>query len=103
MTWRRTRMIEDRQMRDAARALVAADVRNLRGDLSARGLRDRAADRVTSGAAVVYDEAIDAAREHKGVVAAIVAALALWFARHPILAALGLRSDDEAEDENSDD
>ena len=88
MTGRRERMIEDRHMRDAARALLEADVRNLRADLSAKGLGERAVDRIAAGASDVYDEAIEVAADHKGALAAIIAALALWFARHPILEAL---------------
>lgn len=85
MTWRRERMLEDRHMRDAARALVDADVKNLRADLSVRSIGERALDRITTGASDVYDEAVDVAADHKGALAAIVAALVLWFARNPIL------------------
>lgn len=88
MTWRREQLREDRHMRDAARALVEADLKNLRADLSTRSLGERAADRIATGASEVYDEAIEVASDHKGALAAIVAALALWFARHPILEAL---------------
>ncbi len=88
MTWRRDRLAEDRHLRDAARALVEADVKNLRADLSAKGIGERAIDRIAGGANDVYDEAMEVAADHKGALAAIVAALALWFARHPILDAL---------------
>ncbi len=88
MTWRRARLLEDRHLRDAARALVGADLKNLRADLSAKGLGERAVDRIAGGASDVYDEAVEVAADHKGALAAILAALALWFARHPILDAL---------------
>ncbi len=88
MTARFERMVEDRHLRDAARALVEADIDNLRADLSAKGIKERAVDRITEGASEVYEEAIEVAADHKGALAAIVAALALWFARHPILEAL---------------
>lgn len=88
MTARLERMLEDRHLRDAARALVEADVKNLRADLSVKGIGERAVDRITDGASEVYDEAIEVAADHKGALAAIVAALVLWFARHPILEAL---------------
>lgn len=71
-------------MRDSARALLDADFQHLRNDLSHRGLAARAIGRVREGAAEVYDEAIDVASDHKGALAAIIAALVLWFARHPI-------------------
>ena len=88
MTWRREQLLEDRHLRDAARALVEADLQNLRAELSVKSLGERAVDRIAEGANEVYDEAIEVAADHKGALAAIVAALALWFARHPILEAL---------------
>lgn len=88
MTWRRDQLREDRHLRDAARALVAADFKNVRADLAVKSLGERAAERVATGASEVYDEAIEVASDHKGALAAILAALALWFARHPILEAL---------------
>jgi len=97
VTWRRERLIEDRHIRDAARALVEADLQNLRADLSVKSLGERAIDRITDGASEVYDEAVEVAADNKGALAAIVAALLLWFARHPILEALF--GDDEASGE----
>src|SRR5688572_12988784 len=88
MTATREQVLEDRHLRDAARALVEADVENLRADLAVKGIKDRALERITDGASEVYDEAIEVAADHKGALAAIVAALVLWFARHPILEAL---------------
>lgn len=88
MTVTRAQVLEDRHLRDAARALVEADFDNLRADLAVKGIKDRALDRITDGASEVYDEAIEVAADHKGALAAIVAALVLWFARHPILEAL---------------
>lgn len=84
----RARVLEDRHLRDAARALVAADIENLRADLAVKGIGERAMDRITESASEVYDEAIEVAADNKGALAAIVAALVLWFARHPILEAL---------------
>lgn len=88
MTVTREQVLEDRHLRDAARALVEADMDNLRADLAAKGIGERALDRIADGASEVYDEAIEVAADHKGALAAIVAALVLWFARHPILEAL---------------
>ena len=94
MTWRRERLLEDRHVRDAARALVEADFQNLRADLSIKGIGERAVDRLTEGASEVYDEAIEVAADNKGALAAILAALVLWFARNPIRDALLSDSDD---------
>ena len=90
----RARMNEDRHLRDSARALLDADFQHLRNDLSHRGLAARAIGRVREGAAEVYDEALDVASDHKGALAAIIAALVLWFARHPLASLFG--EDDEA-------
>lgn len=98
MTARLAQMIEDRHVRDAARALVEADIQNLRADLSAKGIGERAVDRIAEGASEVCDEAIEAAADHKGALAAIVAALVLWFARHPILEALFGEDEERGED-----
>lgn len=97
MTWRREQLLEDRHLRDAARALVEADLKNLRANLSIKSLGERAIDRITEGASEVYDEALEVAADHKGALAALVAALVLWFARHPILEVLF--GEDDAEEE----
>ena len=89
-THRRAEMIADRQLRDAAKALMMNDLRNVRADLSAKSVGQRAAGRVSEGAQVVYEEAMDVASDHKGALAAILAAVVVWFARHPILQAVGL-------------
>ena len=94
MTWRREQLREDRHVRDAARALVEADMQNLRADLSVKGLGERAVDRLTDAAGEVYDEAVEVAADNKGALAAILAALLLWFARNPILDALSGENDD---------
>ena len=84
MTGRRMQMIEDRHVRDAARVLVEVDLQNLRTNLSLKGIGERAVDRITQGASDVFEEARDIATDNKGILAAIIAALVLWFARDPI-------------------
>ena len=96
MGTRRAKMLEDKRLRDAARALVTADIENLKSDLAVKGPGARLADRLAEGASDVYDEALDVARDHKGALAAIAAAMILWFARNPVLATLF--GDDWAED-----
>lgn len=96
----RIRMIEDRHLRNSARALVEADIAHLRADLAERSIGGRAADRIAEGASEVYDEAVEVASDNKGALAAIVAALVLWFARHPILDAV---FGDDADDREADD
>ena len=84
----RGQVIEDRRLRDASRAVLDADWAHLRADYAAKGIGERAIARISAGASDVYDEARDVAADNKGALAAIVAALALWFARHPILDAV---------------
>lgn len=102
MSDRRAIMIADRRVRDAARAVVDADIGHLRADLSRKGLSERAWGRVTDGAQEVYDEAVEVAADHKGALAAIVAALVMWFARNPILDAI-FGEEPDTEDGNDSD
>ena len=88
MSGPRERLAEDRHLRDAARALLEADVQSLRADLAHKGLAKRALGRAGEGAAALGEEAVDVLASNKGIIAGVVAALALWFARVPILDAL---------------
>ena len=83
------RLAEDKALRDSALALFKADLALVRADLAERGLGQRIADRVGEGTMEMLDEATDFAEENKGKVAAGIAAAILWFARGPILDALG--------------
>ena len=98
MTDRRAQMVEDRYLRDSARALLDADIEHLKSGLSQRGITERALDRVKDGAIDIYEEAVEVAEDNKGALAALVAAIVVWFARNPILSLLGLEeySDDAA-------
>lgn len=78
-------MLEDRMLRDAARALVDADLANLKADYAARGIGQRVKDRFEEGAAIVLEEAVAVADDNKGVIATLIAAIVLWFARHPLI------------------
>ena len=57
------------------------------------------ADRLGDGARELADDALDYASDNKGMVGAAIAAVVLWFARGPILDALGdLFADDDEEE-----
>jgi hypothetical protein len=90
-------LAEDKALRDAALALFKADLRFIRNDLDRRGLGERVADRLGEGARELADDAMDYATAHKGVLAAAATAVVMWFARAPILHALGDMFGDEAE------
>ena len=99
MTDRKARMIEDRYLRDSARALVEADVDHLKTGLEQKGFAARALGSVKDGAIDIYEEALDVADDNKGALAALIAAIFVWFARNPILDFFGLGdSDDTAAD-----
>lgn len=88
---------EDRVLRDAARAIVEADIANLRASLAGRSIPSRIADHIGEGAQDAIDEAAEFATEHKGLLAAGVAALIVWLARHPLIAlVLGAGEDEES-------
>ncbi|HCB79546.1 MAG TPA: hypothetical protein DEP68_12355, partial [Erythrobacter sp.] len=63
------------------------------------GLGERALDRVREGATDLYDEALDVAEDNKGALAALIAAIVVWFARHPILELFGINTDADDEDD----
>ena len=97
MTDRRLRMLEDKHLRDSARALVEADVEHIKADFANKGMAKRALFRLRENAGELYDEALDVADSNKGAVAAVFAALVVWFARNPLLdmVVLGIEQDDE--------
>ena len=97
MTDLRLSMLEDKHMRDSARALVEADVEHIKADFANKGMAKRALFRLRENAGELYDEALDVADSNKGAVAAVFAALVVWFARNPLLdmVGLGIEQDDE--------
>ncbi|KWV95927.1 hypothetical protein [Erythrobacter sp. AP23] len=97
MSYRRTRMLEDKYLRDSARALVEADIEHLKSDFAHKGLAERALDRMKEGATDLYEEAVDVAEDNKGALAALIAAIVVWFARNPIMELFGLNA--EADDD----
>ncbi|MEX0342721.1 MAG: hypothetical protein AB3N06_09045 [Erythrobacter sp.] len=103
MSDRRTRMIEDQYLRDSARALVEADIEHLKSDFANKTLGERAIDRMREGATDLYEEAIDVAEDNKGALAALVAAIVVWFARNPILEVFGLAAEPEDDPKIDDD
>jgi len=95
------RLAEDRQLRDAALSLLKTDITNLRADLAGKGFGERIVDRMSEGAVDIFDEAVDLAENNRGVLATLIGAVLLWFARNPIVALFA--DDDEIEHESNDD
>ncbi|TCD05136.1 hypothetical protein EYB45_06425 [Erythrobacteraceae bacterium CFH 75059] len=95
------RLGEERRARDSAYAAVQEDIALLKAGHAEKGIKDRATDKIKDGASDVLEEGAHLAREHKGLVVALLAAIVVWFARHPLIAFFtGERSD---EDEDVDD
>lgn len=100
------RFIEDRALRDAARAVLIEDIEHLRASLAEEGIASRVSSGVTdtistrirTGARDVLAQAMAQASDYKGVLALLVGAIILFLARGPILdwiEALGLDEDVE--------
>ncbi|MBA4043927.1 MAG: hypothetical protein C0471_05850 [Erythrobacter sp.] len=98
------RFIEDRALRDAARAVLTEDLARLRGSLSEQGIASRVSSsvsttitgRMKAGARDVLAQARAQASDHKGVLALLIGAIILFFARGPILD--WLEDSEEADD-----
>ncbi len=95
------RLREDRALRDAARSLLTSDIVHLRANLAGKGFGKRIVDRMSNGAADVFDDAVEIADNNRGVLTTLVGAVLLWFARNPIMA-LFTDDDDEADVEPDD-
>lgn len=91
------RFVEDRALRDAARAVLAEDVERLRASLGEEGIASRVSSsvgttisgRIRSGARDVLAQARAQAGDRAGVLAVLIGAIILWFARGPIMDWLG--------------
>jgi hypothetical protein len=77
---------EDRALRNAAHALVKAQVAQVRQDLAAKGIGQRMADKAGDGVKAAADHSLEVASSNRGIVAATVAALVLWLLRNPLIA-----------------
>lgn len=93
------RLTEDKMLRDSALALFKADLALVRADVNEKGIGARIGKRLGEGTMETLDDAIDYAENNKGKIAAGIAAVVLWFARGPILDAIGRHLGDEDEDE----
>jgi hypothetical protein len=101
------RFIEDRRLRDAALAVLTEDIERLRANLGEEGIASRVSSgvsstitsRIRTGARDVLAQARAQAGDHKGVLAMLVGAIVLWFARGPILEWLDEFAEADTEDE----
>lgn len=88
------RFVEDRALRDAARAVLDEDIARLRASLGEQGVGSRVTSsigatvtgRLKAGASDVLDQAKTAAIDNRGVLAVLIGAILLWLMRGPLLA-----------------
>ncbi len=95
--------IEDRALRDAARDVFMADVEHARVSISGKGIAARVGSRVGDGAKDVFEVARVHADDKRGILAALIGAVVLFFAREPILEIFGITQPDEGEDSSETD
>lgn len=101
------RFIEDRALRDAARAVLEEDVARLRDSLEEEGVTSRVTSsvgttitgRIRAGANDVLEQAKQAASNHRGVLAVLIGAILLWLMRGPLLALIEGEAEVEADTE----
>lgn len=79
----------DRAARDAARAAFDTRYGAIKADMEERGIAGRIIDDTMRQARGAFDEAVDVAENHPGVMGGTIAALMLWFLRNPIIAWIG--------------
>lgn len=94
--------VEDKALRDSAREVLMADIDHARGTFSAKGVAGKIGGRIGDGAKDVFEVAKVNASDNRGILAVLIGALALFFARGPIMEVLGL-SEPEAETAEADD
>lgn len=80
-----TKVLADKALRDTSKKAFDTHLAQVKLDLEARGIAGRVADEVTGRAKIVFDEAVDVAQEHPGVVGGTIAALVVWILRNPII------------------
>lgn len=96
MTEAERRLLEDRSTRTAARGVFDANLAQVKADLEARSVPGRIADKADREVRDALATGLDVASESKGIIAGVIAALALWFFRAPLLALVrDLLTDDD--------
>ncbi|AKQ42335.1 hypothetical protein CP97_10335 [Aurantiacibacter atlanticus] len=72
MTDRKTLLLQDRALRDAAKGLVKADLRNMRSDVQEQGVASRTMTRLREGAEGAGDDALNFARANPAQVGSVI-------------------------------
>ncbi len=85
--------LEDRAMRDAARAVLEEDIARLRASLDEQGVASRVTSsvgttvtsRIRAGANDVLTQAKQGAADNPGIIALVIGAIVLWLMRGTLL------------------
>ncbi len=98
MTHAESQLLAARASRNAAKAAFDQRSAQVKGDIEARGVGGRIAERLSEEARKGAGQAIEVASESKLIVAAVVGAFTLWLLRHPIIAWIDERLDELQDD-----
>ena len=82
------RLADYRSLRDASKKVLLDDIEHARSTYSAKGLTNRYLGGVIEGGKDVYEVAKVHTVDNRGIIAIVLGALALWFGREPLLAAM---------------
>lgn len=82
------RLEDYRSLRDSSKKVLMADIEHARSTYSAKGLTSRYLGGVIEGGKDVYEVAKVHTVDNRGIIAIVLGALALWFGREPLLAAM---------------
>lgn len=92
------KFVEDRDLRDAARAVFLADLEHAKGALSRKGLFERLtgglSTRLSLGVKDTLEVAAAGASANRSGIAILVAALVVWFSRDFIMELLGIHAEE---------
>jgi hypothetical protein len=102
--------LEDRALRDAARAVLEEDVARLRASLTEQGVASRVSSsvsttvtaRIRTGATDALAQARQSASDNPGIIAAVIGAILLWLMRGTLLDLIETALDDEDDAPGSD-
>lgn len=103
--------IEDRAMRDAARAVLEEDIARLRASLDEQGVASRVSSsvgttvtsRIRAGASDALAQAKQGAADNPGIIALVIGAIILWLMRGTLLDLIETALEDgDGDDDDSD-
>jgi hypothetical protein len=89
------KFVEDRELRDAALAVLKSDIGHAKETFKPGNIASRVGGQVAAGAEEVFELAKDRADDNRGVIAVLLGAITLFLARGPILEILGFAKPEE--------